>query len=374
MQNSDKQNDISSSRIFALDVFRGITIAGMICVNNPGSEYVYTPFAHSQWNGLTPTDLVFPFFMFIMGVSMYLSLSKSQFTCTRSILVKILKRSLLIWIIGLGLNAFMLFCQKGFLNSDIRILGILPRLAICYGTASLIAITVKYKHIVYIISTLLVGYLLLLLLGNGFDYNESNILSFVDRHILGLNHMYSDNGIDPEGILSTIPSIAHTLIGFCCGKIIKDRNDIHIKIERLFLVGTVLIFLGYFLSFGCPINKKIWSPTYVFATCGLAALLLALLIWLIDVKKYKQWTGFFHVFGMNPLFLYVLSEALAVGLYAVGFQDNGSWISVHKALYNIIHVRSLSPYGASLLFAFILVGFNWFVGYILYKKKIFIKI
>ena len=370
----NNNNNLLRDRILSIDIFRGITIAGMICVNNPGSEYVYVPFAHSQWAGLTPTDLVFPLFMFLMGLSIYLSLSKYGFSCNHKVLIKIIRRTLLIWIIGIILNAFFIFCQHKFSISDVRILGVLPRLAICYGVVSLIAVSVKYKHIFYIIGSLLIVYLIILLIGNGFEYNETNILSIVDRNILGINHMYNDNGIDPEGILSTIPAIAHTLIGFCCGKIIKESKPIDVKIERLFIIGGSLLFGGYLLSYGCPVIKKIWSPSYVLVTCGAAFISLALLMWIIDVNHHYKWSNFFHIFGVNPLFLYVLSEALTVILYAIGLHYDEKWISIHKIIYDAISITWMSQYLTSLIFALLIVCFNWCVGAILYKKNIFIKI
>ena len=139
----------------------------------------------------------------------------------------------------------------------IRILGVMQRLALCYGATAIVALTMKHKHIPYLIATLLIGYFILLVTGNGFEYNSTNILSVVDRAVLGEAHMYKDNGIDPEGLLSTIPAIAHVLIGFCVGKLLMEVKDINEKLERLFLIGTILTFLGFLLSYGCPINKKI---------------------------------------------------------------------------------------------------------------------
>ena len=154
----------------------------------------------------------------------------------------------------------------------------MQRLALCYGATAIIALTMKHKYIPYLIVTLLVGYFILLITGNGFEYNDTNILSVVDRAVLGEAHMYKDNGIDPEGLLSTIPAIAHVLIGFCVGKLLMEVKDINEKLERLFLIGTILTFLGFLLSYGCPINKKIWSPTFAIVTCGLGSSFLALLI------------------------------------------------------------------------------------------------
>lgn len=382
-----------SQRLLALDVLRGITIAGMILVNNPGSwGKIYAPLGHAAWNGLTPTDLVFPFFMFIMGISTFISLRKYNFEFSRAAAWKIIKRTLVIFAIGLGIAWFSLFCrtwnalgaeeisfwsrlwQSVWVFDHIRILGVMQRLALCYGATALIALTIKHKNIPYLILALLIGYTLILLFGNGYEYNQTNILSIVDRAVLGENHMYKDNGIDPEGLLSTIPSIAHVLIGFCCGKLLMEVKDINLKIQRLFLIGTIFTFAGFLLSYGLPINKKIWSPTFVLATCGLASSFLALLIWIIDVKGYKGWSRFFEAFGVNPLFIYVMAGAVSILLGNIRIPHNDGMITLKGYMYNVVLQPLLGDYPGSLAFALLFVTFCWLIGYILYKKKIYIKI
>lgn len=367
----------SGKRLLALDVLRGITIAGMIMVNNPGSwGYVYAPLQHAPWIGLTPTDLVFPFFMFIMGISTYISLRKYNFEFNRSAALKILKRTVVIFAIGLGISWFSLLCRTGdvFPFDHIRILGVMQRLALCYGATAIIALIMKHKYIPYLIAFLLIGYFIVLITGNGFEYNTTNILSIVDRAVLGEAHMYKDNGIDPEGVLSTIPSIAHVLIGFCVGKLLMEVKDINEKIERLFLVGTILTFAGFLLSYGCPISKKIWSPTFVLVTCGLASSFLALLVWIIDVKGYTKWSRFFESFGVNPLFIYVMGAVLSILLGSITFTYGGETISLHGYIYNVLLRPWLGDYPGSLVFALLFVTLNWCIGYVLYKKKIYIKI
>ncbi|NDV57383.1 acyltransferase family protein [Bacteroides sp. 519] len=355
----------NSNRLLALDVLRGITIAGMILVNNPGSwQYVYEPLRHAQWNGLTPTDLVFPFFMFIMGISTYISLRKYNFSLTKDSVGKIAKRTIVIFVLGMALSWLGLMLRQGFWSfENLRIMGVLGRLGLCYGIVSLIACSVKHRYIPYIIAGILGVYLIILYAGNGFAYDQTSILSIVDRAVLGLNHMYNDNGIDPEGILSTIPAVAHVLIGFWCGKLIMNLDNIHEKIEQLFIVGVSLAFVGYLLSYACPINKKIWSPSFVLVTCGMASSLQALLLWIIDVKGRKKWSRPFEVFGVNPLFIYVLAGVLATfGGSAQGF--------VYKEVLQPV----FGNYLASLVYALLFVTLNWAVGYNLYKKKIYIKI
>ena len=369
-------NTTSSKRLLALDVMRGITIAGMIMVNNPGTwEYIYSPLQHARWNGLTPTDLVFPFFMFIMGISTFISLKKYNFELSTSAALKIIKRTFVIFFIGIAINWFALLCYNHtpFPFDHIRILGVMQRLALSYGATALIALLIKHKYIPYLIVVLLVGYFIILVTGNGFEYSETSILAIVDRAVLGEAHLYSGY-VDPEGLLSTIPSIAHVLIGFCVGKLLMEVKDVHEKLERLFLIGTILTFAGFLLSYGCPINKKIWSPTFVLTTCGLGASFLALLVWIIDIKGYKKWSHFFESFGVNPLFIYVFADVLAIliGIIEVPYQGNMT------SLQDVIYTSTLQPLfgneGGSLAFALLFILFNWAIGYILYKKKIYIKI
>jgi predicted acyltransferase len=382
----------TNQRLLALDILRGITIAGMVLVNNPGSwGNSYAPLKHASWNGLTPTDLVFPFFMFIMGISTYISLKKYNFQWSNATAWKIIKRTVVIFTIGLAIAWFSRFFrtwnslsgeeisfwsrlgQSMWTFDKLRILGVMPRLALCYCATALIAITVKHKYIPWLIVSLLLGYFFLLLFGNGFEYNETNILSIVDRAVLG-NHMLSDNGIEPEGILSTIPAIAHVLIGLCCGRLLLEVKDINEKIQRLFLIGTILTFSGFLLSYGCPINKKIWSPTFAITTCGLASSFLALLIWIIDVKDKKTWSRFFESFGINPLFMYVTGALFSILFGNIRFTFGGEKISIQKFFYGEVLQPLLGDNFGSLIYSLIIVSLVWAIGYILYKKKIYIKI
>jgi predicted acyltransferase len=384
--------------LLALDILRGITIAGMILVNNPGSwRNIYAPLEHAQWSGLTPTDLVFPFFMFIMGISTYISLTKYEFKFSQATFLKILKRTVVIFAIGLFLGWFSRFCyywagsHEGVSIGEqiwasiwtfdrIRILGVMQRLALCYGITAIVAITMKHRHIPYLIVSLLVIYSIILITGNGYDYPETqnNILSKVDLAILTPAHMYRDHGIDPEGVLSTIPAAAHVMLGFWVGGLMlggkkkegEDREtSLRSHLVLLFLIGTILTFAGFLLSYGLPINKKIWSPTFVLVTCGLASSFLALLLWIIDLKGKKSWSRPFESFGVNPLFLYVLSGVLAVltGAIRIGGKNLHAWVS--GALDSF-----LPPTLASLVYALLFVAVCWCIGYPLYKKKIYIKI
>lgn len=381
-------NSISSTRLLSLDVMRGITIGGMIMVNNPGSwEHIYAPLKHAAWDGLTPTDLVFPFFMFIMGISCYASLKKYDFKPSKAVVTKILKRTFKIFVVGLVLAWFglsfstyrhladqdmplfshLLHSVTNFQN--LRILGVLQRLALCYGIASLIIIYVRNRYIPHLIVGGLVGYFLILLFGHGFAPGELNILGIVDRFAIGENHMYIDMDIEPEGLLGTIPSVCHVLIGFYCGKIIMELKDNRDRMLNLFLLGTVLLFAGFLLSYGCPINKKIWSPTYVLVTCGLGTLFLSFLIWIIDMKGYKSWSRFFETFGVNPLAIYVFAGILAALVEGISISS----VSLKDLFYTGL-TSFMEVHFASLVYALLFIAVCWGVGYVLYRRRIYIKL
>lgn len=375
-------------RLLALDILRGITIAGMLLVNNPGSwNNVYAPLRHAEWSGLTPTDLVFPFFMFIMGISTYMSLRKYDFRFSWHSFAKILRRTCVIFLIGLAITWFGLFLrgilsEKTFVEAalnfnHIRILGVLPRLALCYGVGATIALLMPRKSLPWLVVAILAIYAVMLIFGNGYEESENNIISRIDRAVLGPEHMYQAH-FDPEGLLSTLPSIAHMLIGFICGGLIMKTKDNDQRIISLFIVGAILTFAGFLLDYGLPINKKVWSPTFVLTTCGLASTLLALLIWIIDIKGHKAWCRFFEVFGINPLFLYCLGSVLAILIGAICVPVSGidGMISIKDLIfdYGIMPICGGNATFASLVFALLFVIFNWAIGLILYKKKIYIKI
>ncbi len=364
-----------SGRLLSLDVMRGITIAGMILVNNPGSwKYVYTPLEHARWNGLTPTDLVFPFFMFIMGVSMFFSLRKYNFKLSKESVTKVLRRTVLIFLVGLGLNLFGHVCYHGFPDfQNLRILGVMQRLALAYGFGSLIGLAINHKYILQVAAGILIFYWALLGFTHSMEMSEDSIIAIVDRTLFGTSHMYHDDmadgtriAFDPEGLLSCIGSIAHVLLGFYVGKVIQDcKKNNELIIRNIFIFGTIILFAGFLLSYGCPINKKIWSSTFVLVTCGFASLFLALLIWIIDINGKKKWTLFFESFGINPLYLYVQGDILAVLLGMSG---------ISAFMYMDLFRSVFGDFGGSLAWAIFFVVLNWIPGYFLYKKKIYIKL
>ncbi len=384
MTDTTSNTPTKSQRILSIDILRGITIAGMILVNNPGGpeEDSFTPLTHAEWIGLTPTDLVFPTFMFIMGITTYLSLRKFNFTWSKSCARKVAKRAFLLWGIGLAI-ALLLTMIRGAVHPDewhgfgdmfahLRILGVLPRLGICYGLAAVVALSVKHKLIPWLIAILFVGYYIILEFGNGYVHDSSNILAIVDNIVLGADHTYKWDTPDPEGLLSTLPALGHVLIGFCVGKAIMNLKDLNDKIERLFVIGAILTLTGVLLAYACPISKKLWTPTFALTTCGIGSTLLALMTWIID-KRHRtgRITEFFHVFGVNPLALYVLSDLILIPYSIIPFFSKQT---LQQVLFKDVFSTFLPLPWASLLWACICVMTCWLVGLWLYKKKIYIKL
>ena len=374
-------------RLKSLDIMRGLTVALMILVNN-GGEQNYHILTHSKWNGLTPCDLVFPFFLFMMGMSTYLSLRKTEFKPSLMIYRKIAKRTILLFLIGLCINWFDMICSGNGLDfAHLRIWAVLQRIALCYGIVSLLAIHINQRYFIHIILGIIIGYMGILAFGNGYAYDASvNIIAQADLHIFGYDHLYHKSPVDPEGLLSTLPAIAHTMIGFLCCKYISIAGqDVHSKIKFLKISGLVMLILGFFLSLiGFGINKRIWSPSYVFVTCGFAAWILSLLIQWIDrgeisaegkieaneegktIKtKENPITVLFLSFGMNPLFLYVLSEFLAIVFGTYGIKDD---------LLGLIRNVISDEYLVSLTYALFFVAIHAAMGIWMYQKKIFIKL
>lgn len=333
-------------------------------------------------------DVIFPLFVFMMGISMYISLKKFSFTLHKALFLKIIRRTFLIFIIGTFIYAtatFLSALREASLQPDftgnpwrtalaslahVRTLGVLQRLALCYGIGSLLITTVRHRYIPYLAMGLLGVYYVILLAGNGFVYGPENILAQVDQFVLGISHMYNDRGIDPEGVLSTIPSIAHVLIGFCFGKLCMETTDMKDKLNALFLYGAIGLIAGFLLQDICPLNKKVWSPTFVLVTCGFSALLMSILLWYIDVTKQYRATWIFTILGVNPLFCYVLSEILYILADYLPLQEQ----SLHDMAYMSLSSWMGDNAFTSFTYAFLFVGVVWLVGAFLYKKKIYIKI
>lgn len=356
-------------RLLSLDVLRGITIVGMVLVNNAGAcGFCYEPFHHVKWDGFNPADLVFPMFMFVMGISIYLSLSKTAFDRHRSI-VKVVKRALLLIAVGIALKWVLNSMESGnWLDfANMRIMGVLQRLGICYGIVALMSLFVPHRRFALIASALLAFYLLLQLLGNGFEKSATNIVAIVDSAVLGTSHIYLQGKqfVDPEGLLSTIPAVAQVMLGFLCGQTIMRYNDNRERMIRIFVSGAIMLAAGFLLSYACPFNKRLWSPSFVLLTCGLSSMLLALLIYFIDEKSCRSWSNPFKMVGVNPLALYVLSEVLGD---AFRKWDVTTWS------FSTFLQPLFGDYMGSLLYAVLFSALIWGVGYILYRKQIFIKL
>lgn len=360
-------------RLVSLDIMRGMTVAGMILVNNGYGES-FEALRHSKWNGMTPCDLVFPFFLFIMGISTYLSLMKTGFKVSGTVMKKIIKRTVLLFLIGLGIHwVEMALDGRPFDFAHLRIWAVLQRIALCYFAVSVIALTVNHKHLIKIIVGLLVLYSAILLLGHGYDYDSTtNILAQIDLRLFGYDHLYHKSPVDPEGLMGTIPSIAHTLIGFYCAKLLKSEKEVYpSSLLKLMVVGAILVIGGYLLSYALPLNKRIWSPSYVMVTCGLATLLLGIIIHLeYKIRKPRKdihsLSTLFKVFGTNPLFLYVMSELLAI---VFGYTGIGELI--YQGICSIV---TGPPQIQSLLYALTFTLLLFALGFPLYKRHIYIKL
>lgn len=382
----------AKERLLALDVLRGITIAGMILVNNPGSwAHIYAPLEHAAWNGCTPTDLVFPFFMFVMGVAMYISYRKYDFRLTKETCGKLLYRGVMILLVAYCLSLIGRLSRAIYADDfwaymagwlpNLRILGVLPRLGIVSMLAGFLLLLFKPKRAPYVAFVLLTIYSVIIYVTDSFELNTANILSRVDLAVLGDDHMYHLTNaageriaLDPEGVLSTIPCIAHALIGAFAGMLITTVEDKWSKVHRLFIMGTILMISGFLLDYAFPINKSMWSASYVLLTCGLASSILALLIWIIDICGKRKWSVFFESFGVNPLFLFCLSALMVYGMGAIRFDVGGEHYNLWSWWYRGVMQPLLGDKGGSVACAISLDLLMWLIAYPLYKKKIYIKI
>lgn len=364
-------------RLLSLDVFRGITIGLMIVVNSPGSwKHIYAPLRHSAWHGCTPTDLVFPFFMFIVGSAMWYSFKKYGHELSKGISVKILRRTTLIFLIGLALNAYGAHSVEW---SSLRIMGVLQRIALAYGLASFIVLGTRAKYAGIITGIILLVYWgLLVVFGGDSPFSlEGNFVRQFDIGIFGEGHIPVSAGVkfDKTGLLSTLPSIGNVLIGFLAGRLIDQAGNRKDAFKKLFIWGMACIAVSLLWSLAFPINKPLWTSTFVLFTSGLALIFLGILLWIIDIKGYVKWTMPFQVFGMNPLFIYVLSMVLAITFGIELIQSSaGEMESVTNWLFTRLFEPLTGPMIGSLLYAMAMAAFCWVVGWILFKRRIFIKI
>jgi predicted acyltransferase len=369
-------------RLLALDIFRGLTIAGMVLVNNAGDwQAIYPPLKHASWHGCTPTDLVFPFFLLIVGVAIPIALEKRKAAggTMTDLYRKILRRTLIIFALGLFLNWYPPTADPLGRLLTLRIPGVLQRIAICYGLAAVIFLRVGRKGIWQLAGGLLLGYWLLLSLvpAPGFAAGdlsrEGSLASWIDRTLLP-GHTYKPD-YDPEGILSTIPALVTALIGVLAGEWLRRKRDGMEKAAGLFAAGLLTLLGGYLWGGLFPINKALWTSSYVLFTGGLGLLALALCYWLVDLQGIRRWAWPFLVFGVNALALYALSGIMADTLNEIQLVlPDGSTESLRASLYRRLFTGWLSPLNASLAYAVSYVLFWWGVMWIFYRKRIFIRV
>jgi predicted acyltransferase len=430
--------DTVQNRLLSLDVFRGITIAGMTLVNNPGSwEHIYWPLDHAEWNGLTPTDWVFPFFLFIVGVAIAIALGKRvEEGVTRSAYTKIFSRFVLIYALGLATSVvpffnfsktdapeamkmaiWLLFAasifflllrnylvgsllaaaavislaamQLGGYNivlyhyETIRIPGVLQRIAVCYLVTSLIFLHTNWKQQLGIGIVLLIAYWIVMTTISvpgcevtTMNDKTCNLAAYIDRMIITVPHIWSQGKVyDPEGILSTIPAIVTCLSGVLAGTWLKTKRDDYQKVSGILFFGVVLFALGWICNSFFPINKALWTSSYVLATSGLALLMLGCCYWLIDIKGYKAWAKPFIIFGANALALFVFSaffSRMLSALHVTG--SDGQRISIGEWIYNNVFLALFQPINASLAFAICFILLWLFLMWLLYRKKIYIRV
>jgi predicted acyltransferase len=385
-----------SKRLISVDVFRGLTIGLMIIVNNPGSwEYVYGPLQHASWHGWTPTDMVFPFFLFIVGVAISLSFSQNieSDTSQKVLLKKIFRRTLIIFGLGLLLNGWSFgiplssvaaeqFSLSKIVDSiiNIRVLGVLQRIALCYLVASLIyllAPSLKSRIVITSILILIyeIGMRLPLIDGWGAGSFElgSNFARYLDVKILGATNMYMVNKIpfDPEGLFSTLTATVTTLLGVFTGEILIHKIDRYKKLIYLSGLGFILFVSGALLDFFEPINKQLWTVSYTLFMGGWAMILLSISIWFIDMKGWNKWLTAFIVLGSNPIVIYVGSSLFAKTLYLVKVSGN---TSIKSLIYTNILQPIAGDYFGSFLYAFLFLAAWTVVGWYMYKRRIFVKI
>jgi predicted acyltransferase len=369
-------------RLLSLDLLRGATIAGMILVNNAGNEEAaYWPLQHARWNGWTPTDLVFPFFLFMVGVSMAFSLaSRRNRDASRGELIKhILWRGLILFAIGVGLNGFPYHALASW-----RIYGVLQRIAICYVICALVALYTGKRSQWAIIFSCLVGYWLIMrylpVPGFGVPTHDMplldpdrNIVAWLDR-ILFPGRLYEITR-DPEGVISTIPAVATCLLGLMTGDWLRSERTQRAKAAGMLAMGVIGIIAGEIANIWFPINKKLWTSSFVLLTAGLALVCLALCYWLLDMKQWRSWAKPFLVFGSNAIAAYVFAEIGAHLLFRMKVHlADGTTASWQSVIYERLFAPLGSPANASLLYALVYVGICWMAMWVLYRKRIFLKI
>jgi len=367
---------MDQERLSSLDAFRGLTIAAMVLVNNPGSwNFVYPPLRHAEWHGWTPTDLIFPFFLFIVGVSLALSLSRRKEEGRGMILIyaKIAERSILLFALGL-----FLWLVPHFRTAGIRIPGVLQRIAVCFLIGSLIYLRTDGKLRLVVILVFLAGYWLALKLipvpgvGAGGLAHDGNLPGYIDDKLLH-GHLY-EKAFDPEGILSTIPALATTLIGTLIGDLLRSGKTLSYRSRVLFVLGLVLTPAGLFLHRWMPINKKLWTSTFVLFTAGAALLLLAVFFVIMEILRWRKWAYPFLVFGTNAILIYAGSTIMVKLVRLISVTTAEGRMPLQQYFYEHCLAPWAGPLTGSLLSPVILLLIWFLILLPLYRKKIFLKI
>jgi len=370
----------TAPRFLSLDVLRGMTICFMIIVNTPGSgARPFSPLLHANWNGFTPTDLVFPTFLFAVGNAMSFTMPRYATLGTSAALLKIFKRTALIFLLGFLMYWFPFVREVpggGFEFapfSHTRVMGVLQRIALCYGIASLMIYFLPKKAVWVLSGIFLVGYWMLLYFGG--DYTMlGNLGETIDRAILGDNHLYHGEGVpfDPEGLLSTFPSVVNVVVGYYAGLFVQQKGGKSYEtVARLMIAGFVSLCTAYFWDLLFPINKKLWTSSFVLYTVGLDMIILGILIYIIEIRSWNKWTYFFQVFGRNPLSIYLLSELLVTVFYMIRTAPR---VSLFQAINNEVYQKVLPGAFGSLFFALSYMMLCWLVGYWKDKRKIYIRV
>ena len=374
----------ASSRYLSVDFYRGLTIAFMIIVNTAGDGgHVYEPLRHAVWHGCTPTDLVFPSFMFIIGVSMWFSFAKFDRKWSPEAGKKILRRTALLFLIGLILNNFPFLWENW---DSWRIMGVPQRLALGYGIASVLALTLSGRSLVILSAALLALYWGLLywfaLPGSDPYGAQGSAILRLDAWLFGPAHLYHETvapglriAFDPEGVLSTLPAVVTVLLGWLSGDLMSRRAaQKDLLVRDLLTFGLIIGFAGLAWDVFFPINKKIWSSSYVLYVGGISMVLLAFSVWMIEIRGWRKGVGFFLAFGANSLFAYVLSEALVISLANISWGSGETATDARSWIYDTFFRPIEGAEFSSFLFAIVYMLLCWLICRWLYVRKIYIKI
>lgn len=375
------------TRLLSLDVFRGLTIAGMLLVNNPGSwAAIYPPLEHAEWNGWTPTDVIFPFFLFIVGVTTHLSLAarRNRGATDRDIMLNVIRRGVIIVILGWLMAGFPYYPLTRI--TEIRLPGVLPRIGVAYIFGALLTMRTTLKQQIIILAVLLYGYWFLQTLVPVPGQHEIGALllhrpdatlsAWMDRTLLGGHLWINSKTWDPEGILSTIPSIGTVILGVFTGRwLTHSELPIAERLNGMFVAGAIGMMVGLMWNWSFPINKSLWTSSYVMFTAGMGCVALAVCVWLVDVHDIRWWTRPFIIFGTNPILAFVGSGVLARIIYSlIKVPYQGETVSLEEAIYKSVFASWLDPRNASLAFAVMIVLFWLAILTVLYRKKIFLKV